>query len=134
MPAPTSPGLLQVEGLQAAYEDVLLRLPTDVSLTVLCAKAEDFVKLEATLPAGPEDVARPGNVWPLVESWRLGDFTYRVVATVRCAGERDDACCRSGSYQHGLTCGSTSQLHGLSTLLSEFITNLLELAPRHMYA
>ena len=71
--------------LRAAYEDVTLRLPAAGSPAAIFAQAESFVRLEAELPT-PGPTAVPGSIWPLVDSWKLEELTYRVVSTLRCVG------------------------------------------------
>lgn len=71
--------MVQVQGLRAAYEDVLLRLPAAGSVDDICARSESFVKLEALTGCGPS----PGSIYPRLSSHALEELMYRVVATLR---------------------------------------------------
>lgn len=76
---------VQVQGLQKAYEDVLLRVPAAGNPDDMFTRIDAFVKLEATMGCGPT----PGSVYPRVASYQLEELMYRVVAALRCAVQAD---------------------------------------------
>lgn len=72
--------LVQVQGLCAVYEDVLMRLPAAGPVDDITGRAEAFVKLESTHGTGS---STPGNIWPIIPSWQLEELTYKIVATLK---------------------------------------------------
>eukprot|EP00775_Hariotina_reticulata_P013032 gene13032-13161_t len=69
----------QVQGLVAAYEDVLLRIPAAGNLEEISSRLQAFVQLEANAISA----SGSASMSPVVASWELEELTYRVVATVK---------------------------------------------------
>lgn len=68
---------MQVQGLLAAYEDVLLRISAAGNLEEISRRLQTFIQLEASAEVGSTSIS------PEVSSWELEELTYRVVATVK---------------------------------------------------
>jgi hypothetical protein len=68
---------MQVQGLLAAYEDVLLRIPAAGNLDEISRRLQAFIQVEASAEVGSTSIS------PVRASWELEELTYRVVATVK---------------------------------------------------